>query len=302
MNPTALRTAAAVMLLFLASCGLKTPPRLPEPERPPAPVNLAAVHREAEVVLTWDYPGRRPGMLREFRVYRSGDLLARTSGQSYADADIAVGSTYEYVVAAVGADGVPGEGASVRVSPVAVPAKPEALSAEVVPGGVRLSWRHPEEEVAFNVYRSGRSGIYALRPINAEPVTGTTFDDNPLMNGPVYYTVRAMRGGPSRDEGPASAEVVLSPGDFVPSAPASLRAVRSGDVVLLAWRPSPEIWVRAYRLYRALRGEEFRLLGESRTPSFIDAEAAAGPRSYRVRALGPSAEGPPSEAVTVPAD
>jgi hypothetical protein len=136
-------------------------------------------------------------------------------------------------------------------------------------------------------------------PANPEPVSVTSYTDIPYASQTVYYTVRALVGGLARYEGPASVVVELKPEAFVPSPPNDLRATPADDRVLLAWKDSPEVWVRSYRIYKSLDGEDYSLIGESRTPSFIDSEGIKGEIHYKVKAVGPAVEGAFSGAAIV---
>ncbi len=298
-----LRPAIAIlgaMLLLVVSCGRKAPPRLPAYERPPTPASLEAIQREGNVVLKWDYPSGKLRYVREFQVVRSGKLLATTEASAFVDPDIQPGKRYDYVVFALSTSGIISEGsAQVEVETREVPPAPRGLEASVVAKGVRLAWDYPEKNRLFNVYRSYEDPLELLRPINSEPLTENAFLDNPLMERPVYYAVRALAGGPERFEGAASEVVELGPEAFVPSAPEGLKAVRAGKRVLLAWEENPEAWVRAYRVYRAVEGVDYALIGESRTPSFIDGEMLPARVFYKVRAVGPALEGPLSEAASL---
>ncbi len=303
MMPVRRSTAVLVVsLLLLAACGRKAPPRLPTYERPPAPTSLEAVRREGKVLLNWDYPTRELRFVREFQVMRSGKVLGSAEGMVYSDWAVEPGKRYEYEVFALSTGGIISEAsAQAEVEVAHVPDAPEALSAEVVDKGVKLSWIHLGEELLFNVYRSYEDPKELLRPVNREPLRETGFIDNPLMQGTVYYAVRALLGGPERNEGPASEVVKVNPDEFVPAAPKGLKAVKAGAKVLLAWKENPEMWVRAYRIYRASGDGDYVAIGESRTPSFIDGEIPEGEVLYKVRAVGPSVEGPFSaEAIPSP--
>ncbi len=293
-----LSLAAVLIMVFLsaASCGRKAPPRLPAYERPPEPVSLEAVHRESSVILDWDYPIGKLRFVREFQVLRSGGPLGTTEETHFVDTNVKPGLKYEYTVLAVSTSGIISEGsAQVRVKITEVPAAPESLEAEVEDRGVRLIWSASGEGRLFNVYRSYEDPLELVRPLNGEPLSGTVFIDNPLMERPVYYTVRAIVGGVERHEGPGSEVVMLGPEVFVPSAPTGLKAVAAGERILIAWKENPEIWVRAYRIYRSVDGGDYVSIGESRTPSFIDGEPPPGRLSYMLKAMGPAVEGPFSE-------
>ncbi|MCL5422133.1 MAG: hypothetical protein M1461_06640 [Nitrospirae bacterium] len=110
---------------------------------------------------------------------------------------------------------------------------------------------------------------------------------------PVYYTVRALRMTDIRDEGTASEELEVSPPHFVSSAPSALRVVK-GDKIYLMWKESPEPWVRGYRVYRKIDGEQgFTLLGEVKIPTFTDTEKIDKKVWYMIKALGPVSESEP---------
>jgi fibronectin type 3 domain-containing protein len=273
---------------------------LPAYEQPSAPSSLAAVHRENAVILAWDYPRSKRRYVREFRVMMAEKLLASTDETVYEDSSIEIGKAYEYTVFALSTSGIVSDAtAQVKVEIKEVPTAPTGLVAEVVKEGVSLGWSHPQEDMLFNIYRSPERDLKPLLPANPEPVSGTSYTDIPYASQTVYYTVRALVGGPARHEGPVSEVVELKPEAFVPSSPSDLRATIAGKKVLLAWKESREVWVRSYKIYRSLDGEEFTLIGESRTPSFIDSEGLKGNLYYKVRAVGPAVEGAFSGAAMV---
>lgn len=296
-----------VCLLLSApiSCGKKEAPRLPVHEKPPAPSALGAVHREGEIILRWQYPEDRLQAIEGFVVMRAEDgkpeKIAFTRERAYADWSFAPGKSYRYTVLARDLRGTRSEPSEeVRVSPGRVPPPPEGLSFEILKDSVRLSWSYTGEEGAlFNLYRSGEQGAYSLDPVNPEPIEGFSFEDGIDAKEMVYYTVRALRGGSLRDEGPPSEEVAIGPGDYLPSGPTGLHAVLLEEGVALLWQENPEAWVKGYRVYRAKEGGGFVAIGESVTPTFTDREGQKGKALYKVSAVGPEREGPPSEPVEV---
>lgn len=293
-----------IALAIIASCGKKGPPRLPVYEPPPPPSALTAIHRDGVVVLTWVYPDASRGIIEAFSVLRTtagkAVEVALTPDTGYTDKVTAYGVSLSYKVFAMGRDGMASGGTDeVIVVPHEAPLAPSGLTVRVIPMGALIEWAHAEPGVLFNVYRSGVAGAEPLlKPLNPEPIDAMSFKDNPLMKAPVFYSVRALRGGAARDEGPATFEARLEPSDFVPAAPSTVRAVFAGGKVLLAWKESPELWVMSYRIYRDSGDGRFVLVGESRTPSFVEARPPGGRPAYRVTALGPRAEGPPSAPVS----
>lgn len=287
-------------VVFSASCGRKAPPRLPAYEQPPAPSSLVAIQRENAVILLWDYPRSKLRYVREFRVMSADKMLSSTEETSYTDSEIEIGEVYDYTVFAISTTGIVSDAtAQVSIETKEVPAAPEGLVAEVVKEGVRLQWSHARDDVAYNVYRSPDRDLSTLLPANPEPVSITSYTDIPYVDKTVYYTVRALIGGPKRYEGPESEMVELKPEAFVPSAPGDLKATLAGEKILLAWEDNPEVWVRLYRIYRSSDGEKFSLIGESRTPSFIDDDSLKGKIYYKIKAIGLVMEGDYSATVMV---
>jgi hypothetical protein len=76
--------------------------------------------------------------------------------------------------------------------------------------------------------------------------------------------------------------------------------VRVGSAVVLLWQENPEGWVQGYAVYRVGEGGAEERAGEAAAPTFTDMAAPAGAAAYRVRAIGPAVEGPPSGDAAVP--
>ncbi len=73
------------------------------------------------------------------------------------------------------------------------PAKPTGLTATAGTGSVVLSWTAnpaPDTDIkGYNVYRATTATVPTTTPLNAEPITGTTFNDETVVNGTSYYYV-----------------------------------------------------------------------------------------------------------------
>jgi hypothetical protein len=269
-----------------------------------APSSLGAIHREGVIILHWDYPGGKASSLAGFIVMKSSgggfEKIASTKELSYEDTDFQIGAHYKYKVLARGLDGaVSADSNVIEAAPRPVPPPPGGLAFEVTAEGTRLSWTALPGGALYNVYKSTVPGDYSLYPLNARPLAGPLYLDGAVPEAPVYYRVRALLGGPLRDESAPSAQVSVAPEDFVPSRVKGLDAVRVSGGVLLYWDENPEKWVTGYRIYRASEGGAFDELGSSRTPAFTDRGAPPGRAIYMVRAIGPKEEGPPSETVRI---
>lgn len=304
-----------VLVIFLASCGMKGPPSLPVHEAPQAPTDIKVLqrHQPRQVVLNWDYPEKHKDSIERFVVMRSNGAgpgrAAFVNGTTFTDFDLDANAIYTYSVNAVSLKGIHGDASGpVEVRPVAGFSKPVDLTFDIGNESVTLGWKYPESGVRFNVYRDA-----ALTPVNPEPV-GESFLDVTLTPGTaVRYSIRAMKetGRAMKEtnvvsEGPPSVEIAIGPEDYVPSRPLGLNFALTDGKVLVFWDDNPETWVRGYRVYRATikdgeDGEDgdFITIGMSETPAFEDRDIVAGKRFYRVRALGPLKEGHPSETISV---
>lgn len=296
------RLLVCVLLLASMACGKKEPPRLAVHEKPPVPSALKAIHREGELLLSWKYP--EYAALEGFVLMKAADgefeRIAMTKKPAYLDRDFMPGQSYRYRVLARDLRGLLSEASEeITVSPVQAPPPPEDISYEISRNSIRLSWGHPSHDVLFNVYKTKKEGQYPLTPANPEPLKEPSFTNGIDPSQEVFYTVRALRGGPLRDEGPPSEEVSIGPGDYLPSRPVGLKAVVLEDRVVLVWEENPETWVRGYRLYRAVEGGEFEGVGTAQTPTYTDMERPEGKVFYKVSAMGPVNEGPPSETLEV---
>lgn len=290
--------------LLSASCGRKEPPRLPVYEKPAKPSGLSVIHRENALHLRWSYSGDRD-ILEGFSIMRAVGADFKQAGfekePRFVDANVEPGLTYRYAIVANSVQGVLGDRSEeVMVTPSIVPQPPSGLTFSVRADSISLSWRHQDVGALFNVYKASEKGKYQMRPLNSAPLSVMSFGDSIDTHSNVYYTVRALRGSPLRDESAPSGEIAITPADYVPSKPVGFRAVLTDEGrTLLIWKENPESWVRGYRVYRASAGGEFALAGEPQTPAFEDTEGV-GLRRYIVRAIGPAAEGPASDEISVP--
>jgi hypothetical protein len=313
-TPYALRLTRRVLLisccllfticcLLVSACGRKGQPTLKSYEKPAPPSGLGALHRGPEILLSWEFPKDKEPTLKGFYLMRSsgGDFEKLTfienNKRSYSDTTFKTGIIYKYKIVAVNLKGIIGRDSNIiTVRPETPPPPPGKLSYKAHRDSLLLTWESAGAGILYNVYKSYEHGVYSLRPLNKEPLNQTSFADQLDTRKVVYYTVRSLRGEAWRDEGNASTEIEVDPSEFVPSSPENLKAVAVQDSVYLTWKEPPENWVTGYRICRKIDGEkDFRSIGETPIPSFIDKEAPLTKRNYRVAALGPSREGPAAE-------
>ena len=291
----------ACFLLF--ACGKKGDPTLKSYEKPDPPSQLTAIHRESEIILSWDFPKSKEIAIRQFHLLKStgGDFeevtLLNKDQRSYIDTRFEIGAEYHYKVVSENLKGILSKDSNILIiKPVTPPAPPKNLSFTVTYDSLMLTWDSTGEGIFYNVYKSDKSGGYSLTPVNREPLKDLSLKDVFTISKTVFYTIRSVSGGAIRDEGPASIELVVNPEEFVPPAPEALQAVPTQSNVYLIWKESAATWVRGYRIYRETTTQEgFIAIGETQTPSFLDSGKPDTKRNYRVTALGPAKEGPPAE-------
>jgi hypothetical protein len=288
---------------LLPSCGRKGAPTLKSYEKPDAPSGLEAIHREADIILLWNFPDDKQQSIRRFYLMKStgGDFkkiaYIKNDTLSVTDTNFKTSKIYKYKVLSESLKGVLSKDSNiVEVRPQKAPLPPGGFSFTIKYNTLTLKWKTAGEGILYNVYKSHKPGVYPLTPLNREPLKEPLFTDTFDMDKIIFYTVRSLLGGTIRDEGAASEEIKIDPFEFVPPSPQGLQAVATEGNVYLLWKEPAETWIKGYRIYREINKKEgFILIGESQTPSFVDKQKPLTNRNYRVTALGPSKEGPPAE-------
>lgn len=298
------RRVGVIGIIFLAafifSCGKKGPPTLKSYEKPASPSLLSAVHRQGRIRLAWSYPNGSE-RLSGFAILRAGGAEPRKISikpdlRNYADRDFTFGMTYRYSVVAISDAGIYGsESNFVEITPAAPPPAPGMLSYRLSGDDVVLLWESIGSDVLYNVYRSFEKQVRPGAPLNGKPVNKNSFTDRVIPDRNVYYAVTGVRNSASADEGPESQEIEVSPKDFIPPAPSNLQVFPTTDRIFLLWEGPGESWITGYRVYRRMEGQEYRMIGETPIPSYVDPENPHLKRDYRVVSVGPSKEGPAVE-------
>lgn len=298
LQALALLLMPSIMLLPLSGCGKKTAPTLKEFEKPATPALVKAIHREDKIILQWNYPSEKGKTVADFIILRSsGDEFkklasAEKSKRSYEDADIKAGGNYRYKIIAQSFRGVLSDESNIMdISPLSPPAPPSNLSYAIKGDSLIISWQTTEKGIFYNVYRSLEKGVYGLTPVNSAPSSEGPFTDSFNINKTVYYTVRSLHATKIWDEGTPSEELEVNPSVLVPSIMKNVKYLAVADKVFLYW-DLQESWVNRFRIYRKTEGQDYQMIGETQTPSFVDSEPPLTKRDYRLHAVGPAIEGP----------
>jgi hypothetical protein len=293
---------ASLFALALLSCGRKGSPTLKSYERPEKPSLVSVIHREDAIILTWDFPKDKENTLAGFIVLKSSGegrpekLGVASEKRSFRETDFQEGMTYRYRIVAKSLKGVlSAESRPLSIVPLHTPQPPGEISFSVADDSLLLRWKNGGKGILYNVYKTFVKGAYSSIPVNSVPLAGTSLTDVFYVDKKVYYTVRSLLNGETRDEGPPSKEIEVNPYDFVPPAPEDIGYFAAPDRVFLFWKGADEKWVTGYRVYRKIKGEDYTLIGETQIPSFLDNERPLTARDYRITALGPAKEGPPAE-------
>ena len=313
----------SLFLVILVSCGKKGEPTLKSYEKPDPPANLSAIHRESEIILTWDFPKNKEKTVKGFFLMKSvaphppiipplprmdkegvkgsgGDferIFFKNDERSYVDKEFKIGKVYTYKIVSQNLRNILSIDSNVvEVEPKEPPPPARKPLYEIEYDLLTLTWEDVEDGIFYNIYRSDKKGVYSLFPVNTAPIKGTSFRDSFDIKKTVYYTIRSLRGGALRDEGPPSEEIEVNPSEFVPALPEGLQAIAKEEGVQLLWKEAHETWVIGYKLYREKDEKEgFVSIGETSVPAYFDREKPSTRRNYRVTALGPSKEGPAAE-------
>ncbi|HEX7190019.1 MAG TPA: hypothetical protein VF381_00475 [Thermoanaerobaculia bacterium] len=143
------------------------------------------------------------------------------------------------------------------IVPIDVPSPPYDLKADPKAQGIVLSWQKPSDAKpdlpGYNVYRRGEkeSEDVLAAPVNAAPVSTTTYTDTPAY-GAFTYVVRAVAstGAPRIESDPSSAVTATFKDLTPPPAPASMNALIETHAVRLVWDPVTAPDLAGYMLYR----------------------------------------------------
>ncbi|WP_328587631.1 PA14 domain-containing protein [Serinibacter arcticus] len=138
------------------------------------------------------------------------------------------------------------------------PNAPTALTATAADASVVLGWTASTstDTVGYHVYRATAAGVPVTgTPLNAAPLTGTSFTDTTAAaNASYHYVVIAVDGAGNRST--ASNEVTGGwtsvPDTEAPAVPTALAAVSGNASVALTWTASTSSDTAGYRVYRDL--------------------------------------------------
>jgi DNA/RNA endonuclease G (NUC1)/fibronectin type 3 domain-containing protein len=243
---------------------------------PAAPTGVVATPGNAHIALTWNSVGGATS----YHVKRSTTsgsgyaTIASPTSASFDDTSALNGTTYFYVITAVGPGGESANSSEVSATPQGPAAAPTGVVATPGDTQISLSWNSVASATSYNVKRSTVSGSgYATV---ASPATNSQTDTG-LTNGTTYfYVITAVGPG---GESVNSSEVSATPA-VPPAAPTGL-ALSVGDAkVYLVWNPVGG--ATSYNVKRGTTSGTYTTTTSAPSASFIDNTVSNGTTYYYV--------------------
>jgi len=182
---------------------------VPPPLPATTPTGLSATVSFGQVSLTWTASsGATSYNVKRSTISGDETTIANVSGTSYTDTGLLNGTTYYYVVSAVGPGGESANSSEwIATLPTLLP--PTGLSATTNFNLVKLTWSASPGASSYNVKRSTSTGSETTIASS----TTTTYSDTTVLNGSTYYYVVSAvnAGGESANSLEISTTVPIPP-------------------------------------------------------------------------------------------
>jgi hypothetical protein len=296
-----------ILISLILSCGKRGDPTLKDFDMPLPASNLNVVHKEDKLIINWSYPSQERTKIKGFYILKKENLkngfknigFIENSESRFIDRDFKTNQEYLYKIVVVNLKGIQSESNVIKATPLPLPEPPSGLSFVIGNEFVTINW-NKVNNYKYNIYKSYEKGKYPSIPLNSTPISEPFYDDRMDKEKSVFYTVRSLFNTDIKDEGYPSEELEISPEAFIPSRPINLQYVISEKGVYLLWQENPEMWIKGYNVYGKEEDEkEFKLIGNSITPTFLDKRPLRTKRIYYVTSLGPIKESVPSEKIEI---
>lgn len=239
------------------------------------PTSLTAKAGNSKVILSWNAVTGATGYNVKRSTTAGGPYTtvgANVSTTSYVDTAITNGTTYYYVVTAVNSAAESAKSNEASATPIAAPTN---LTAAAGDSQVTLSWTSVTGATNYSVKRSTTAG--GPYTTIANNVIGTSYIDNSVTNGTMYYYVVAALN--STAESANSNEVFATP---IVSAPINLAAISGNSQVDLSWEGVKT--ASGYNVKRSITagGPYTVIAGNVSTNSYVDSAVNNGTTYYYV--------------------
>jgi len=261
-----------------------------------APADITADAGRERVTLTWSpvpgatsfniYCGTAPGVAKSQYLKKVGNQLS-----PYVERDLANGTTYYFVIEALGKNREGALSREVSATPSATPAPsaPINITASPESGQVRVSWHPPSEATSYDIYYS------TARPVSKTsgtrvPGVKSPHVVSPLENGTAYYFV--VTASNAKGESTTSFEASAVPA-AAPDIPTGVSAVEGNGSVTVTW--TPVTGATSYNIYYATTSSVSKKSGTklanlSGSPYTVRPLSNKTPYYFRVTAVNASGE------------
>jgi len=302
--------AVLAWLLLSAGCGYLGPVEPPSRQLPNAIVNLSAIERGDQIVVTFSTPTRTTDNLV---IKRFSEIDLRI-GPAITPWDFGrwSASAQQYLLPpppsndpdtpkpiqmsrSIPVSGWEGKRVAIAVRTaikkeehysswsnvarlnVIAPLAPPMLKAESTAEGIELTWPQQGEGTHYRVFRQAPAD---KAPVEIGIADGSEYvDKTSQYETPYKYTAVAMHGAA---ESLLSEPVVITSIDiFPPKVPANITVIAAANSVEVSWERSPDPDLKGYYVYRSVNGGPFERQGDLVTvPAFSDHNVEHG-KSYR---------------------
>ncbi len=197
---------------------------------PGVPGNLRFTLTAGSVPLTWDAMPDAASYLVRRATASTGPFTTLASGlttPAFTDTTAVSGTTYFYVVAAVGPGGTSGDSGQLQATPAVLPAAPTGLAASTVYRFARLTWTAVPWAASYTVKR-GSTSTGPFTTI-ATGLTDTSFEDTTSVHGVTYHYVVSATNLVGEGPNSASRSIAVNVGSHI--------AETSGSWSSIAWFP-----------------------------------------------------------------
>ncbi|RLF68804.1 MAG: hypothetical protein DRN57_02870 [Thermoplasmata archaeon] len=240
----------------------------------PAPVIVSVQDGAGYVRIEWSISPEAPENLTGFRVLRAfGEeepepiALLRPDEFSYNDTDVANGTLYRYIAAALYGSGME----EVRSEPVSAvpggpPGPPHLLDVVMAGDHVVITWTENEENGGFPpdrfiIQRRTGSGNFTL----LGTATELSYNDTSVVPGTEYHyrVIASNERGVSQPGSVLSITIPRPP--EIPSPPREFRISTTGNGFIISWIPPADDGgsdLTGYLLYKGVNGSRLALLME----------------------------------------
>ncbi|MEA2417146.1 MAG: hypothetical protein QOI58_3803 [Thermoanaerobaculia bacterium] len=170
---------------------------------PAAPAGVIATAGDTQVSLAWNsVAGATSYNVKRSTVSGSGySTIVSPTTTSYTDTGLTNGTTYYYVITAVGPGGESVNSSEVSATPAVPPAAPTGLTLSVGDAKVYLAWNAVGGATSYNVKRGTATGTYTT----TTSAPSASFTDSTVSNGTTYYyVVTAVNGAQSANSSEVS--------------------------------------------------------------------------------------------------